>query len=255
MSQDTSSMPAPDESELNIHPIATISSDFKEKFGTPRQAGLCPSVKSAIVLENNSFNREAILGLADFSHIWILAWFHKNKDQKPRSLVRPPRLGGNTKVGVYSTRSPYRPNPISLSACQLLEIEIKDKEIHLKLAGCDLIHGTPVLDIKPYIGYADSKPESLSGWAARDWPVREVTFSEQAQPFITTQGLKEALCEVLCQDPRPAYQRDSSGKSYTFSFRTYEVTFCARQDGSLLVERITPLKSKLNGTKTGKSQS
>ncbi|EDM25231.1 hypothetical protein LNTAR_03344, partial [Lentisphaera araneosa HTCC2155] len=135
MSQDTSSTPSPEENNFSLEAIGYIKSDLKEKFGTPRQPGLCPSVLSSIILENSAFNREAITGLENCSHLWILAWFHKNKDMKARSLVRPPRLGGNTKVGVFSTRSPYRPNPISISACSLKEILIKKNKIIIQITG------------------------------------------------------------------------------------------------------------------------
>ena len=212
MSQDTSSTPPPEDGNFELSPIGKIASDFKEKFGTPRQPGICPSVESAVELENTAFNKEAILGLENCSHLWILAWFHKNKDDKPRSLVRPPRLGGNTRTGVFSTRSPYRPNPISISVCELRGVTSKKNKILIHLSGCDLIDGTPVLDIKPYVPYADCIKGASAGWADEDWPILEVGFSHQAQKYLQKGNLEDALTEILCQDPRPAYQKKTFEK-------------------------------------------
>ena len=244
MSSDTSFTPAPEDKPFEVQPIGYIKSDLKEKFGTPRQPGLCPSVLSSIILENSAFNREAITGLENCSHVWVLAWFHKNKDMKPRSLVRPPRLGGNTKTGVFSTRSPYRPNPISISACELKEVIIKKNKIVLQLSGCDLVHGTPVIDIKPYIAYADSIPDGSAGWADDDWPILEVSYSSQAKAILDKNKLEDGLTEILCQDPRPAYQKKNLGKIYTFQFKSYDISFRTVNETHIRVEKITPLKGK-----------
>jgi len=244
MSQDTSSTPSPEENNFSLELIGFIKSDLKEKFGTPRQPGLCPSVLSSIILENSAFNREAITGLENCSHLWILAWFHKNKDMKARPLVRPPRLGGNTKVGVFSTRSPYRPNPISISACSLKEILIKKNKIIIQISGCDLVHGTPVLDIKPYIPYADAIEDSSAGWADDDWPILEVSYSAQARAILDKNQLEDGLTEILCQDPRPAYQKKKEGKVYTFQFKDFDISFKTINETQVRVEKITPLKDK-----------
>jgi tRNA-Thr(GGU) m(6)t(6)A37 methyltransferase TsaA len=244
MSQDTSSTPSPEENSFSIQPIGFIASDLKEKFGTPRQAGLCLSVASSIILENSAFNREAITGLENCSHLWVLAWFHKNKDMKARSLVRPPRLGGNTKVGVYSTRSPYRPNPISISACALNGIVFKKNEIIIEIDGCDLVHGTPVIDIKPYIPYADAIEDSSAGWADGDWPILEVSYSPQARAILDKNQLEDGLTEILCQDPRPAYQKKNEGKVYTFQYNAFDISFKTINETHVRVEEITALKDK-----------
>ena len=242
MSQDISSTQKPADETFELNSIGVIASDFKEKFGTPRQPGICPSVESSVVLQNTAFNKEAILGLEHCSHLWILAWFHKNKDHKPRSLVRPPRLGGNTRTGVFSTRSPYRPNPVSISVCELKGITHKNNKIFIHLSGCDLIEGTPILDIKPYVPYADCIKDASAGWADEDWPILEVAFSTQANKYLAKGNLEDALTEILCQDPRPAYQKKSFNKSYTFKFRDYDVSFYAVNETKILVESITPLK-------------
>ena len=233
-----------EDNTFEINPIGYIKSDLKEKFGTPRQPGLCPSVRSRIVLENTAFNKEAILGLENCTHLWILAWFHKNKDIKPRSLVRPPRLGGNTKTGVFSTRSPYRPNPISISACSMERVSFKKNRIELVITGCDLIDGTPVLDIKPYIPYADSIPDSSAGWADEDWPILEVSFSSHAKQILDKTSMEDGLTEILCQDPRPAYQKQNVGKSYTFQYHNYDVSFVTISESHIKVEKIIPLDKK-----------
>lgn len=199
-----------------ITPIAWVHSPFKEKFGTPRQAGLTPSVRAKIVFEPDYAPAEALRGLEDFSHIWLLFLFHQNQQKGWQPTVRPPRLGGNKRVGVYASRSPFRPNPIGLSAVKLLNIACEDGASYLEVEGADLIDGTPIVDIKPYISYADSLPGAISGFAQQaPEQLLEVGYSAQAQEQLQAllpakPHLVTMIRETLALDPRPAYRRQSA---------------------------------------------
>ena len=208
-----------------MRPIARIHSDFSTKFGVPRQSGLVDSLEATVVFESEFRNPDALRGLEGFSHIWLVWVFDQavRKDWSP--TVRPPRLGGNTRMGVFATRSPFRPNPIALSCVKLAGIEeTVDHGTVLRILGADLMDGTPILDIKPYIPYADSHPEALGGFAS-------VPAGETLEVIIPPELLErvpenrqEALRGVLAQDPRPHYQEDPE-RVYGFGFAGMEVKF------------------------------
>ena len=208
-----------------MRPIARIHSDFSTKFGVPRQSGLVDALESTIVFEPEFQNEDALRGLEGFSHIWLVWVFDQavRKDCSP--TVRPPRLGGNTRMGVFATRSPFRPNPIALSCVKLAGMEeTADHGMVLRILGADLMDGTPILDIKPYIPYADSHPEALGGFAAV--PAGE-TLEVVIPPELlekVPESRREALRGVLAQDPRPHYQEDPE-RIYGFGFAGMEVKF------------------------------
>jgi len=207
-------------------PIGTISSCYKEKFGIPRQPGLVKGEQSVLHLDKK-YGEESVRGLAGFSHIWLSFVFDATQKQGWKPLVRPPRLGGNQKVGVFASRSPFRPNPLGLSVVRLLSIETSSDSVLLHLDGCDLLDGTPVIDIKPYLPYVDAIPDAAAGFAplapAKN---REISFTiealaqcQQAEERLQTplQSLIKAILEL---DPRPSYQQAQSGK------RVYSMKLC-----------------------------
>lgn len=213
---------------INISPIGKLSSCYKEKFGIPRQPGLVDADKAEIIL-NSEFQEESIRGLEGFSHIWVIFVFHATRDKGWKPMVRPPRLGGNTKVGVFASRSTFRPNAIGLSVVKLKGIEIQSSGIKLHLRGCDLMDGTPVLDIKPYLPYADSIPNAQGGFAEES-PEKmvEVTFTEEASKHCLKAGerLKQdvggLIKQVLQLDPRPSYQRNNTDTDRVYSMKLYD---------------------------------
>ena len=211
--------------EFTMRPIARIHSDFSTKFGVPRQSGLVDALESTIVFEPEFQNEDALRGLEGFSHIWLVWVFDQavRKDWSP--TVRPPRLGGNTRMGVFATRSPFRPNPIALSCVKLAGMErTADRGTVLRVLGADLMDGTPILDIKPYVPYADSHPEALGGFAAV--PAGE-TLKVVIPPELlekVPEDRREALRGVLAQDPRPHYQKDPE-RIYGMAFGVWNVKF------------------------------
>ena len=211
-------------------PIARLHSDFPEKFGLPRQSGLVSSLKSYIFFEPKYRIREAFRGLEEYSHIWIIWEFSRSKDKEWSPTVRPPKLGGNKRMGVFATRSPFRPNPIGLSAVRLekIDFDCPDAPV-LTVSGCDIMDNTPVLDIKPYLPYADAYPDALSGFALTE---KEGSLSVEFPlelleriPYEKRQG----LTEILKQDPRPAYQSDPK-RAYAMEFGEAEVHFRVREN-------------------------
>ena len=211
--------------EFTMRPIARIHSDFSTKFGVPRQSGLVDSLEATVVFEPEFRNPDALRGLEGFSHIWLVWVFDQAIRKEWSPTVRPPRLGGNTRVGVFATRSPFRPNPIALSCVKLAGMEeTADHGMVLRILGADLMDGTPILDIKPYIPYADSHPEALGGFAAV--PAGE-TLEVVIPPELlekVPESRREALRGVLAQDPRPHYQEDPE-RIYGFGFAGMEVKF------------------------------
>ena len=216
--------------------IAHIRNDFKTKFGVPRQSGLAPSVGSVIVFEPAYRNAEALRGLEGFSHLWLLWDFSGAHREEGRwsPTVRPPRLGGNRRMGVWATRSPFRPNPIGLSSVRIEHIELSSPEgplIHV--SGADLMDGTPLFDIKPYLPFTDSHPDARGGFAAeqtlRQAPLEVVLPPSLSQHFTPRQ--LATLREVLAQDPRPHYQ-DDAARIYTMEYADREVRF--RVEGGVL---------------------
>ena len=213
--------------------IAHIKTDFKEKFGIPRQSGLVEETQGKIIFEKEYRTPEAFRGLEEFSHIWILWNFSKAEREEWSPTVRPPLLGGNKRMGVFATRSPFRPNPIGLSCVKLEKIEhTKEHGIVLYVKGADLMDGTPIYDIKPYLAYADSHPEATGGFT-ENLSERKVSVVIKDDNFynIPTQKQKEII-KILEQDPTPSYKKD--GKIYGMSYGDYEVKFYI-EDNTLYV--------------------
>ena len=209
--------------ELRFNIIARIHSDFPTKFGIPRQSALVPELKSRIVFEPEYRDENALRGIEQFTHLWLIWNFSESKGWSP--TVRPPRLGGNTRLGVFATRSPFRPNPIGLSVVRLEGVE-RDPKLGpvLVVSGADLLDGTPILDIKPYIPYADSHPEASGGFTEQTVSHHlDVDFPEELLQRVPPDK-RAALTGVLAQDPRPSYQDDPS-RIYGFPFAGMEVRF------------------------------
>lgn len=204
--------------------IARMKSDFPTKFGIPRQSGLVESLRSRIVFEPEFRNEEALRGITDFSHIWIIWGFSEARREGWSPTVRPPRLGGNTRMGVFATRSPFRPNEIGLSSVKLEGIEHdKNDGIVLIVSGADLMDGTPIYDIKPYIA-ADCHPEAAVGFTTQNTDYQlEVEIPDEMRNFLPEEKIK-ALLDVIAQDPRPAYH-DDENRIYGFQFAEFEVKF------------------------------
>ena len=208
---------------MQIEPVAYFRSPLPEKFGLPRQAGVAASLRGTVVLEPPFRAPEALRGLEGFDFLWLIWGFHLHKETASEGLtVRPPRLGGNERVGVFASRSPYRPNPLGLSSVRIERIDADAGEIHV--LGADLADGTPIFDIKPYVEYADSHPGVRSGFVdGRAWRPLEVIFPGEAGQELEPAEL-DALKELLAQDPRPPYQEDP-GRIYGLSFAGRNVRF------------------------------
>ena len=211
--------------EYSMRVIARIHSDFSTKFGVPRQSGLVDALESTIVFEPEFRNADALRGLEGFSHLWLVWVFDQAVRDSWSPTVRPPRLGGNQRMGVFATRSPFRPNPIALSSVKLAGIEQTPQYgTVLKIRGADLMDGTAILDIKPYIPYADSHPDAVGGFAsAPAGETLEVVIPPDLLERIP-ENRREALRGVLAQDPRPHYQDDPE-RVYGFGFAGLEVKF------------------------------
>ena len=222
-----------------MEPIAHIRTDFASKFGVPRQAGLVEQLRAVVVLEPPYRAAEALRGIEGFSHLWLIWEFSENRDRGWSPTVRPPRLGGNRRMGVFATRSPFRPNPIGLSCVRLEGVEWDTPEGPvLHVSGADLVDGTPILDVKPYIPYADCHPEAAGGFAGR---APERALAVECPPGLLSQvpeGRRAALLGVLGQDPRPSYQ-DDPGRVYGFGYAGLEVRFTVGE-GVLTVTDIGP---------------
>ncbi len=221
--------------------IAVIHNDFKEKFGIPRQSGLSGELKSRIVFEPEYRNPDALRGIEGYSHLWLIWQFSESLRDDWSPTVRPPRLGGNKRMGVFATRSPFRPNPIGLSSVRLESVEVtKNEGTVLIVSGADLLDGTPIYDIKPYVAYSDCHTDAVSGFAD---PVREyrlnVVFCKELLSKIADSKQKP-LIRILEQDPRPSYQNDPE-REYGFRFADYEIFF--KVDGDTLnVTRVEDRK-------------
>ncbi|MBQ8719940.1 MAG: tRNA (N6-threonylcarbamoyladenosine(37)-N6)-methyltransferase TrmO [Clostridia bacterium] len=204
--------------------IAHIHTDFKEKFGIPRQSGLADGLVGRIVFLPEYRRREAFRGLEGYSHIWVIWNFSKAERDSWSPTVRPPRLGGNKRVGVFATRSPFRPNPIGLSSLKLLRIE-EDRELGpvLVVSGADMLDGTPIYDVKPYLPFTDSHPDAVGGFTeeVRGYSL-PVDFPEELLLKVDEER-RESLLEMLSSDPRPSYHTDD--RVYTFAFANYEISF------------------------------
>ena len=220
---------------MNI--IAHLHNDFPTKFGLPRQSGLVDTLESVIVFEPEYRIPEALRGLEEFSHLWLIWQFHQAQREDWSPTVRPPKLGGNTRLGVFATRSPFRPNPIGLTVVRLEKI-VHDPQLGhvLHVTGADMMDGTPILDIKPYIPYADCRPEARGSFADVHAEDRlEVIFPEALLALVPAER-RETLLAALAQDPRPAYQRDPS-RVYGLPYAGLDVKFSVA-DGVLTVHDV-----------------
>ena len=217
--------------------IARVHSDFPSKFGVPRQSGLVEDLTSTLVFEPELRSEDALRGLEGFSHLWLVWVFHQAARREWSPTVRPPRLGGNARMGVFATRSPFRPNPIALSAVRLDGVERTEAwGTVLRLRGADLVDGTPVLDVKPYLPYTDCIPDALGGFAAAPAaPALAVDIPPDLLERVPPER-RRALRGVLAQDPRPRYQEDPD-RVYGFGFAGLEVRFSVA-DGVLTVREI-----------------
>ena len=210
---------------MEIRPVAIYHGELPSKFGIPRQSGLVPSLRGRIVFKPEFRNREALRGLEGFDRIWLVWEFSGNRPAKGewQPTVRPPRLGGNVAMGVWATRSPFRPNPLGLSCVELETID----GMELVVRGADLMDGTPIFDIKPYVAYADSFPDARSGFAAAaPEPLLEVRIPDG---LVLTPEQRETLSGILALDPRPAYQREP-GRVYGMPFCGKDVHFRVEND-------------------------
>lgn len=216
---------------MEMTPIAHIRSDFATKFGIPRQSGLVEELAAQVVFAPGYRDASALRGIEGFSHLWLLWEFSQSRGWSP--TVRPPRLGGNKRLGVFATRSPFRPNPIGLSCVRLIEVR-QDRELGpvLIVAGADLMDGTPIYDIKPYLPYADCRPDAVGGFASAPREDGLEVSCPQELLEAVTEDKRAGLLAVLAQDPRPRYQ-DDPDRTYGMSFSGLEVKF--RVEG----ERLT----------------
>ena len=225
---------------MQLAVIARIQSDFTTKFGIPRQSGLAPSLRSTVIFEPAYRDANALRGLEDYSHIWLLWGFSKIEEPRFSPMVKPPRLGGNKRMGVFATRSPFRPNPIGLSSVRLEGMEAKrGLGTVLYISGADLMDGTPIYDIKPYLSFTDSHPDARCGFA--DAHVHDRLRVECSKEWLALlpEDKREALLAALALDPRPAYQ-DDPDTPYGFEFAGWDVHFRVR-DGALTVFELIKL--------------
>ncbi|QFU00579.1 putative tRNA (adenine(37)-N6)-methyltransferase [Halomonas sp. THAF5a] len=220
-------------------PIGVIESDFPDKFGIPRQPGLADAARASLVLTPPFDDPLAVRGLEAFSHLWLTFVFHLSPEQagpeRWTPLVRPPRLGGNARVGVFASRSTHRPNRLGLSLVELLDIDTA-RGVRLTLRGADLVSGTPVLDLKPYLPWAEARPEARAGFAPEAPPTLAVSLAPEAEAVLARRpdgdSLRELIRQVLAQDPRPAYRRGAEERLYGVRLRDVDVRFQARSDAA-----------------------
>lgn len=230
---------------MNMKPIARIRTDFQEKFGLPRQSGLVPELRGEIIFNTEYSHPDTVRGLEAFSHLWLLWGFHaaKKPDGKGWSAtVRPPRLGGNTRVGVFASRSPFRPNPIGLSCVRLEAVHADEKPVRISVSGIDLLDRTPIYDIKPYIPAADCIPDAAAGYTAQTIQhALRVVFPQQLSELLPPDK-REAAAALLAQDPRPGYADDST-RIYGVQFAGFDIRFHVR-DNVLTVCELVPVQRK-----------
>ena len=225
---------------MEIKPIARIKTEFPEKFGVPRQSGLAKDLRGKIVFEPQYRNPDALRGLEGFSHIWLIWEFSANRTTREwQPTVRPPRLGGNTHLGVFATRSPFRPNPLGLSCVEIdsIDLHTEDGPV-ITVKGADLMDGTPIYDIKPYLAFSDSHPQAKSGFAEVTQDYRlEIKIEDGLLQDVLRKGCPwVALKEILSQDPRPAYQSDPE-RVYYLDYDGWEVDFCV-ESANVCIKRL-----------------
>ena len=230
--------------------IGVVESCFTENFGIPRQPGLVPAARGTIRLRPPYDQPEAVRGLEGFSHLWVIFVFHQLKGETDKSTVRPPRLGGNSRLGVFASRATHRPNPVGLSLVRLEGIQLEAGRVVLDVSGLDLLNGTPVLDIKPYLPYAEAVSSASAGYAEVAPRQVEVQFTEQArQQAVALErrypAFAELLTQVLGQDPRPAFHRQSERhrqRIYGLTLYDQNVRWRIREDQTIEVLDISPLQ-------------
>lgn len=225
----------------SIEPIGIVRSPYKEKFSVPRQPGLVPSACSEIILQGSANTIEAVRGIEQFSHLWLLFLFDQNLEAGWRPTVRPPRLGGNERIGVFASRATFRPNGIGMSAVELKGIRQKGSDIIIELGGVDLVDGTPIIDIKPYVPYSDSLSQAQGGFATDEPATLPVVFTDTALEQLKMDGnayQQTVIREVLAQDPRPAYKKNKiDTKEYAVHLFNFNVKFTV-QDSLVTVTTI-----------------
>lgn len=226
---------------MEIQPIAYFRSPFRSKFGIPRQSGLVEGLRGTIEFTPAYRDREALRGLEDFDYVWLIWGFSENVDAPKHPTVRPPRLGGNEHVGVFATRSPFRPNNLGLSAVRIEQVVLDGPQAPcVVVRGADLMDGTPIYDVKPYLPYVDSHPEARGGFTdSSEWKRLEVEIPVQLQLQFTAEQL-EALTDTLALDPRPHYHHDPQ-RVYGMPFGRWDVRFRVA-DGVVYVTELWPLK-------------
>lgn len=225
--------------DIIIHPIAHMRSDFPTKFGIPRQSGLVEELRSTIVFEPEYRNPDTLRGIEGFSHLWLIWQFSEAVRDSWSPTVRPPRLGGNVRMGVFATRSPFRPNNLGLSCVKLLGLEQTTEGTVLHVAGADLMDGTPIFDIKPYIPYSDSYPDALGGFTstAGDFLLK-VEFPAELLNILP-ESKRDAAMAVLSHDPRPSYQR-KPGRVYGLNFAGFDIQFTVENDTLTVIDVQKP---------------
>ncbi len=230
--------------QIAMQIIAHIHNDFNSKFGVPRQSGIVDSLISTIVLEPEFRNPDVYRGLEGYSHVWLLWQFSEAQSSGWSPTVRPPKLGGNKRIGVFASRSPYRPNQIGLSSVKIEAIDWHSPDGPLlQVSGADLMHGTPILDIKPYLPYTDAHPEASGGYAVTPEEAKlSVVFPDSLLNTIP-EHLQQGLFDLLSQDPRPGYQNDAS-RIYGFYFNEFEIRFSVKEN-QLTVLEVNPHKPTL----------
>lgn len=224
--------------EIKITPVATIKNGYKEKFGVPRQSGLAPSVESEIVFEKSFKDENMIRGIEAFSHLWLIWGFSENVGEWTPT-VRPPKLGGNKRTGVFATRSPFRPNSLGLTVVKLNGVKDTPDGKVLLISGADLVNGTPIFDIKPYLPYVDSVLEATGSFSDEHKnEFLKVVFTEGTEAVIS-ENEKTELSEILALDPKPSYQNDSE-RIYGLSYKDLSVKFRCEKDNIyvLKIERV-----------------
>ena len=226
--------------DISVHPIAKMRSDFPTKFGIPRQSGLAENLRSTIVFEPQYRNADALRGLEDFSHLWIIWQFSEAVRAEWTPTVRPPRLGGNMRMGVFATRSPFRPNSLGLSCVKIVGLEeTADRGTVIHVAGADLMDGTPILDIKPCVPYCDAHPEALGGFTTNADDFLLIVKFPPGLLELLPEGKRSAAWEVLSHDPRPSYQADSE-RVYGLSFAGFDIRFTVENE-TLFVKEVKKL--------------
>lgn len=230
---------------LTLQPVAIIHTPYKEKFSVPRQANLVQDGTGVVELLPPYNSPEAVRGLEQFSHLWLIFQFDQIPMGKWQPTVRPPRLGGNQRVGVFASRATHRPNPLGLSKVELRRVECENGKVLLHLGAVDLVDGTPIFDIKPYLAYADSEPDAISGFAQSKPEVKlQVVWREKAKSAVQKIAkfqphFQRFVSDVLQQDPRPAYQQGQiSERIYGVNLADYNVTFCFCTEGVVEVVDI-----------------